>query len=191
MSNVWYMKWMWWYVSSLVKEWEWCIILESDTYRHIRKKEIRVLLLGVDPKTFRLLVRMLYHWAIGGSWELTPLYYKSCYWDQYTIHPQNNGCQVDQQPVYMNHFSFWDKFSLVSSHFHDVVLHGFTLRLAHPRIISPLLNSVRTGMNCDESFQTLQKSCQAFEVIIKSKLLDLSLWFSVIRLVLIVHISFL
>ena len=25
------------------------------------KKEIRVLLLGVGPKTFRLLVRMLYH----------------------------------------------------------------------------------------------------------------------------------
>ena len=22
---------MWWYISSLVNEWEWCIILESDT----------------------------------------------------------------------------------------------------------------------------------------------------------------
>ena len=38
-----------------------------------RKKEIRVLLSGVEPKTFRLLVRMLYHWATGASWELRPL----------------------------------------------------------------------------------------------------------------------
>ena len=38
---------------------------------------------------------------------------------QYII--QNNSCQVDQQPVYMNHYSFGDKFILVSSHFHDVV----------------------------------------------------------------------
>ena len=29
-------------------------------HRHTRKKEIRVLLSGVEPKTFRLLVRMLY-----------------------------------------------------------------------------------------------------------------------------------
>ena len=38
------------------------------------KKEIRVLLTGVEPiKTFRLLVRMLYHLATGDSWELRPL----------------------------------------------------------------------------------------------------------------------
>ena len=38
----------------------------------LRKKEIRVLLSGVEPKTSRLLVRMLYHWATGDSWELRP-----------------------------------------------------------------------------------------------------------------------
>ena len=38
---------------------EWCIIPESDT--GILGKKIRVLLSGVEPKTFRLLVRMLYH----------------------------------------------------------------------------------------------------------------------------------
>ena len=54
------------------------ILNENDDYsrkwrRHTRKKEIRVLLSGVEPKTFRLLVRMLYHWATGDSWELRPL----------------------------------------------------------------------------------------------------------------------
>ena len=42
-------------------------------HRHTRKKEIQVLLSGVEPKTFRLLVRMLYHWATGDSRELRPL----------------------------------------------------------------------------------------------------------------------
>ena len=52
-------------------EWmrNWCIILE-----HAQKKEIQVLRSGVEPKTFRLLVQMLYHWAIGDSWELRPIY---------------------------------------------------------------------------------------------------------------------
>ena len=36
-------------------------ILFSEWHRHTQKKEIRVLLSGVEPKTFRLLVRMLYH----------------------------------------------------------------------------------------------------------------------------------
>ena len=35
--------------------------------RYIRKKEIRVLPTGVEPMTFRLLVRMLYHWATAGD----------------------------------------------------------------------------------------------------------------------------
>ena len=35
-----------------------------------QKKKIRVLSAGVEPKTFGLLVRMLYHWATGDScWE--------------------------------------------------------------------------------------------------------------------------
>ena len=42
-----------------------------EWHRHTRKKEIQVLLSGVEPKTFRLLVRMLYHWATGDSWELS------------------------------------------------------------------------------------------------------------------------
>ena len=42
-------------------------------HRHTRKKEIQVLLLGVKPKNFRLLVRMLYNWATGDLWELRPL----------------------------------------------------------------------------------------------------------------------
>ena len=33
----------------------------SDTRRHTRKKKIRVLPSGVEPKTFRLLVQMVYH----------------------------------------------------------------------------------------------------------------------------------
>ena len=36
-------------------------LLFSERHRHTRKKEMRVLLIGVEPKTFRLLVRMLYH----------------------------------------------------------------------------------------------------------------------------------
>ena len=39
---------MWWYISSLVNEWEWCIIPESDT-GILGKKKIRVLLSGVEP----------------------------------------------------------------------------------------------------------------------------------------------
>ena len=45
----------------------------SKSHRQTRKKEIRVLLSGVEPKTFRLLVRLLYHRATGDSWELRPL----------------------------------------------------------------------------------------------------------------------
>ena len=32
-----------------------------NVHRHTRKKTIRVLLLGVEPKTFRLVARMLNH----------------------------------------------------------------------------------------------------------------------------------
>ena len=39
--------------------------------RQTRKKKSRVLPSGVKPKTFRLLVRTLYHRATGDSWELT------------------------------------------------------------------------------------------------------------------------
>ena len=42
-------------------------------HRHTWKKKFRVLPTGVEPKTFRLLVRMLCHWATGDSWELRPL----------------------------------------------------------------------------------------------------------------------
>ena len=48
----------------------------SDLKTNKRKKEIQVLvqvLSGVEPNTFRLLVRMLYHWATGDLWELRPL----------------------------------------------------------------------------------------------------------------------
>ena len=38
----------------------------------VSEKKIRVLLSGVEPKTFRLLVQLLYHWATGDSWELRP-----------------------------------------------------------------------------------------------------------------------
>ena len=50
-------------------------LLFSEWHRHTQKKEIRVLLSGVEPKTFRLLVRVLYHWATGDSWKLRPLNY--------------------------------------------------------------------------------------------------------------------
>ena len=40
-------------------------ILFSEWHRHTPKKAIQVLLSGVEPKNFRLLVRMLYHWATG------------------------------------------------------------------------------------------------------------------------------
>ena len=48
-------------------------VLFSRWHRQTRKKETRVLLSGVETKTFRLLVRMLYHWATGDSRELRPL----------------------------------------------------------------------------------------------------------------------
>ena len=58
--------------------------LFNEWHRHTGKKEIRELLSGVEPKTFRLLVRMLYHWATGrlvgakaiklGSWDKHPAY---------------------------------------------------------------------------------------------------------------------
>ena len=48
-------------------------VLFSKWHRHTRIKKIWVLLSGVEPKTFRLLVWMLYHWATGDSWELRPL----------------------------------------------------------------------------------------------------------------------
>ena len=35
--------------------------------------KLRVLLTGVEPMTFWLLVQMLYHWVTGDSWELKPL----------------------------------------------------------------------------------------------------------------------
>ena len=45
-------------------------VLFSEWHKHTRKKEIRVLLSGVGPKTFRLLVRMLCYWATEDSWGL-------------------------------------------------------------------------------------------------------------------------
>ena len=66
-----YWKQLWCCIENALR-WEWWIILESDT-GIVGKKEIRVLLSGVEPKTLRLLVRMLYHWASGDSWELSPL----------------------------------------------------------------------------------------------------------------------
>ena len=54
-------------------EWMRMMYYSRKWHRHTRKKEIRVLLSGVEPKTFRLLVRMVYHWASGDSWELRPL----------------------------------------------------------------------------------------------------------------------
>ena len=45
-------------------------VLFSQWHRHTRKNEIPVLLPGVEPMTFWLIVRMLYHWATGDSWEL-------------------------------------------------------------------------------------------------------------------------
>ena len=50
-------------------------VLFSERHRCTRKKEIQVLLLGVEPKTFWSLVRSFYHWATGDSWELRPLHY--------------------------------------------------------------------------------------------------------------------
>ena len=41
---------------------EWYMEFFSRRHRHTRKK-IRVLLSGVEPMTFRLLVWMLYHWG--------------------------------------------------------------------------------------------------------------------------------
>ena len=67
-----------WYISSLVNEWEWCI-LESDT-GILGKKEIQVHLLGIEPKTFRLLALPLsYRRLVGakaiklGSWDKHPV----------------------------------------------------------------------------------------------------------------------
>ena len=45
----------------------------SDIGMIEKKKEIWVLLSGVEPMNFWLLVRMLYHRVIGDSWELRPL----------------------------------------------------------------------------------------------------------------------
>ena len=47
-------------------------VLSSKWHRHTWKK-IGVLLSGVEPKTFRLLVRMLYHLATGDLWGLRPV----------------------------------------------------------------------------------------------------------------------
>ena len=44
----------------------------SDTSTVYMRENIRVLPTEVEPKTFWLLVRMLYHWATGDSWELRP-----------------------------------------------------------------------------------------------------------------------
>ena len=54
-------------------EWMRMMYYSRKWHRHTRKKENRLLLSGVEPKTFRLLVRMLYHWATGDPWELRPL----------------------------------------------------------------------------------------------------------------------
>ena len=53
----------------------------SEWHRHTRKK-IRALRSRVEPKTFRLLVRMLYHRATGDSWELRSLNWLGS-WDKY------------------------------------------------------------------------------------------------------------
>ena len=49
------------------------MIIQGSDAGILEKKNIRVLLSGVEPKSFRLLVRMLYHLATGDSWELRPL----------------------------------------------------------------------------------------------------------------------
>ena len=46
----------------------WKTMFFSQWHRHTRKRKIRVLPTGVEAMTFRLLVRMLYHWAIWDSW---------------------------------------------------------------------------------------------------------------------------
>ena len=46
----------------------------SEWHRHTWKKEIRVLLSGVEPKIFWLLVWVRHYWATGDSWELRPLF---------------------------------------------------------------------------------------------------------------------
>ena len=61
----------WWYMLSLVNKWEWYFSV-SDT-GILGKKKFRVLPTGVEPTIFRLLVRTLYHWATGDSWEQRPL----------------------------------------------------------------------------------------------------------------------
>ena len=38
---------------------------------------------GVEPKTFRFPVRILYHLVTGDSWELRPLNYFIGSWDKY------------------------------------------------------------------------------------------------------------
>ena len=67
------------------------IILESDA-GILGKKEIRVLLSGVEPNAFRLLVRMLYHWATGDSWELRPLNHVLSYFQFCQQSYQNTVC---------------------------------------------------------------------------------------------------
>ena len=54
------------------KQFENDVLFSNDTGK-LGKNKFRVLLSGIEPKTFRLLVRMLYHWATGDSWELRPL----------------------------------------------------------------------------------------------------------------------
>ena len=49
----------------------WNIELNMDNPS--RKKKIRTLATGVEPKTFQLLIRMLYHWATGESQGSRPL----------------------------------------------------------------------------------------------------------------------
>ena len=49
------------------------VLFSNDTGKLGKRNSECWLLSGIEPKTFRLLVRMLYHSATGDSWELRPL----------------------------------------------------------------------------------------------------------------------
>ena len=58
---------------NVVKVVLWCeydvFLLVTQAYSDkVKKKKIRVLPTEVEPMTFRLVLRMLYHWATGDSW---------------------------------------------------------------------------------------------------------------------------
>ena len=68
-------------------------LLFSKLHRHTRKKKIRVLLSGVEPKTFRLLVWTLYHRATEDSWALI-MAIKLGSWDKHPAHCLDRNVNV-------------------------------------------------------------------------------------------------